>query len=109
LASEGRKNTAHDFSSFGDGFLGECQGQVAHADAAKLAVQQINGLSQADAKQTCQGARERANRPDHAPRQRVFESVPHQAKRDRITTNFSLSMIRMEGRAVSPVRRGTLR
>jgi hypothetical protein len=60
-------------------------------------VQKVNELSQAGPDQSSQGTRKRADGLDCTPRQRVFESVPHRANRDRIIADFSLSMNDGEG------------
>src|SRR4029077_9583176 len=103
LTPERSKHLTHDFSSLRCGFLGKCNGEITHAHATKFSVQEVDELSQGNAHQTRQGTRKRPDRLYYTPRQRVFESVPHQAKRDRITGDFSLSMNRWrDGRDARP-------
>jgi len=64
-------------------------------------VQKVNELSQADSDPSGERTRKGTDGPDDTPRQRVFESVPHRANRDRIIADFSLSM-NDEGAGVCP-------
>jgi hypothetical protein len=97
LASERGENLAHNFPTFGGGLLRKRERQVAHADAAKLRVQKVNELSQADPDQSSERTRKGTDGLDYTPRERVFESLPHRANRDRIIADFSLSMNDGEG------------
>src|SRR5438552_6265041 len=49
LASERGENAAHNLPAFAGRFLRERERQVAHADATKLPVHEVDQLSQADA------------------------------------------------------------
>ena len=75
LPAQRLEDPVQDPFALSAGLIGKCQLQVAHADAAQLAVQAIHQPRNRDPECSGQRARQNANKLDQCPRQRVFESV----------------------------------
>src|SRR5215475_14529735 len=77
LTAQRGEDPAHNLAAFFDTFFGERKRQIQHADTAQFTVEEIENLPEQDARRTRPGARQHADRFDHTPNQRVFETKTH--------------------------------
>ena len=77
LTAERGELSAENAGALGSSFVGECHGEIAHADLAQARVEKIDEPAEADADGAGQRARQNAEEFDERPGCRVLESLPH--------------------------------